>query len=130
MGQWEWLGIVGGLIGVISFLASVSQAGKKDGAQLARIEAMGISTNNTLSEIKGELEQLKKEQEVSRTFRDKYTEPLKEVIKHKKDQEVINTRNEHEVKAIKEELQKLNDKFDRVMELFNSLIKEESKKLP
>lgn len=126
MGQWEWLGIVGGLIGVVSFLASVSNAGKKDGAQLARIEATGISTNTTLSELKGELDVVKKEQEVSRTFRDKYTEPLEEVIKHKREQERLNIQTQHDLKDIKEDVAKLHTKFDRVMELFNRLIGEDA----
>ena len=126
MGQWEWLGIVGGLIGVVSFIASVSNAGKKDGAQLARIEATGISTHTTLSEIKGELDRVKKEQEVSRTFRDKYTEPLEDVIKHKKEQERLNIQTQHDLKDIKEDVAKLNTKFDRVMELFNKVIGEDA----
>lgn len=126
MGQWEWLGIVGGLIGVVSFIASVSNAGKKDGAQLARIEATGISTHTTLSEIKGELDRVKKEQEVSRTFRDKYTEPLEDVIKHKKEQERLNIQTQHDLKDIKEDVAKLHTKFDRVMELFNKLIGEDA----
>ena len=126
MGQWEWLGIVGGLIGVVSFMASVSNAGKKDGAQLARIEATGISTHTTLSEIKGELDRVKKEQEVSRTFRDKYTEPLEDVIKHKKEQERLNIQTQHDLKDIKEDVAKLHTKFDRVMELFNKLIGEDA----
>ena len=119
---YEWLGIAGGIVGVVGFFLSVSRQSKTDGAQLARIEANGISTNSTLQEIKGDIVKLKDEQSISRTFRDKYEEPLKEVIKHKEDQERINTHTERDIKDIKKEIQRLNDKFDRVMELFNKTI--------
>ena len=97
----------------------MSNAGKKDGAQLARIEATGISTHTTLSEIKGELDRVKKEQEVSRTFRDKYTEPLEDVIKHKKEQERLNIQTQHDLKDIK---RTLPNYILNLTELWNSSI--------
>ena len=121
----EYLSYLIGVIGIVSFIVSQRKDSKSDGAQLARIEANGITLNTTLTKVEGRLTNIEKEQSVSKTFRDKYEEPLKEVIKFKEEQERLNTHSERDFKEIKKDIQKLNEKFDRMMEMFNQIIAKE-----
>ena len=68
------------------------------------------SAHTTLSEIKGELERLKKEQGCFTVIsRPAHIEPLKEVLNIKRPRDYQHPKRARS--AIKEELQKLNDKL-------------------
>lgn len=122
----EWLGYATGLFGIFTFVFSMITRGKNDGEQLARIEVNGLNIKTMVEDLKGELDKVKIDQSVSKTFRDKYEEPIKDLIKSQREQEKINNDRDHVMTDLKDEIQKLNRKFDRMMELFNRIIGEKN----
>lgn len=122
----EWLGYASGLFGIFTFVFAMITRGKNDGEQLARIEVNGLNIKTMVEDLKGELDKVKMDQAVSKTFRDKYEEPIKDLIKAQRQQEKINNDRDHVMADLKDEIAKLNIKFDRMMELFNQLIGEKN----
>ena len=122
----EWLGYASGLFGVFTFVFAMNTKRKNDGEQLARIEVNGLNIKTMVEDLKGELDKVKIDQSVSKTFRDKYEEPIKDLIKSQRQQEKINNDRDHVMADLKDEIAKLNIKFDRMMELFNQLIGEKN----
>lgn len=122
----EWLGYASGIFGIFTFVFAMITRGKSDGEQLARIEVNGLNIKTMVEDLKGELDKVKIDQSVSKTFRDKYEEPIKDLIKAQKVQDKINNDRDHAMTDLKDEIKKLNQKFDRMMELFNQLIGEKN----